>query len=230
MCRTAAQKRRALHDQLACELRTRVSAAAEQSCELEARLACCWHVAFTSRSITSTRRPQEMADDRQSARSRPSASSGFAELDDPDRTWIPTFRLKSLELASPAPKFSSPAARLEGASPRGWCSPAQNRLPMTSPSSPSARQWEPKPGARNQFPELSIGLPELPCEYKHRSGAENLARIIETRVDTREPYPLSASRPLLPSASSRSTSGKLREWPSRVRPPHRRVGMYGHAW
>ena len=55
-----------------------------------------------------------MADDRQSARSRPSASSGFAELDDPDRTWIPTFRLKSLELASPAPKFSSPAARLGG--------------------------------------------------------------------------------------------------------------------
>ena len=81
-----------------------------------------------------------MADDRQSARSRPSASSGFAELDDPDRTWIPTFRLKSLELASPAPKFSSPAARLGGASPRGWCSPTQNRLPMTSPSSPSARQ------------------------------------------------------------------------------------------
>ena len=38
--------------------------------------------------------------------------SAFAELDHPDRTWIPTFRLKSLELASLAPKFSSPAARL----------------------------------------------------------------------------------------------------------------------
>ena len=38
--------------------------------------------------------------------------SGFAELDHPDRTWIPTFRLKSSELPRPAPKISSPAARL----------------------------------------------------------------------------------------------------------------------
>ena len=71
----------------------------------------------------------------------------------------PNFSAKIVRIGLSGPKIFLACGALRGASPRGWCSPTRNRLPMTSPSSPSARQWEPQPRAPDTRLTVASGLP-----------------------------------------------------------------------